>query len=159
MNDRALELHPDCRHAWNRGLTDYPKEEHARDCDKCQQWQHEQRRIRLAEARGWVKVTENRWVPADCKGKGPLDWDDRDAKYAFELPDPENDANDDYAVLESMRKRPIGDRAAFDFALVELVDNRKEITKASIWMVGRGYEIGDYARARLKLLDTDEDRG
>ncbi len=31
-------LHPDCRGPWDRGQTSYPKEEHARDCDKCQEW-------------------------------------------------------------------------------------------------------------------------
>lgn len=28
-------LHPDCRAPWERGMTNYPLEEHIRDCDKC----------------------------------------------------------------------------------------------------------------------------
>lgn len=32
-------LHPECRVAWERGLTDYPPEEHARECKDCLQWQ------------------------------------------------------------------------------------------------------------------------
>jgi len=35
----STQLHPDCQKAWDRGLTDYPKEEHARDCEKCQKYQ------------------------------------------------------------------------------------------------------------------------
>lgn len=37
--DPKSALHPDCRIAWDRGLTDYPIEEHTRDCEKCQEWQ------------------------------------------------------------------------------------------------------------------------
>jgi len=33
-----IELHPGCQKAWDRGLTNYPKEEHARDCERCQKW-------------------------------------------------------------------------------------------------------------------------
>ena len=28
-------MHPDCKIAWDRGLTNYPKGEHESDCDKC----------------------------------------------------------------------------------------------------------------------------
>jgi hypothetical protein len=33
------DLHPECRGAWQKGLTDYPIKEHIRDCEKClQRW-------------------------------------------------------------------------------------------------------------------------
>lgn len=39
-----ITLHPDCQKAWDRGLTDYPKEEHARDCEQCQQYEFDNMR-------------------------------------------------------------------------------------------------------------------
>ena len=39
-----MKLHPDCEPAWKRGLTDYPRAEHVRDCDKCQEWNRQEDR-------------------------------------------------------------------------------------------------------------------
>ena len=36
--EQTLVLHPGCKTAWDRGLTNYPHEEHIRDCDRCQEW-------------------------------------------------------------------------------------------------------------------------
>jgi len=104
-------------------------------------------RIKLAEAMGWIAVTENRWVHEECKGKGPLDWDDRDAKYDFELPDPFTDANDDYAVLERMRS----DYRWQKFKN-ELVNARKIDAKWHGSQYTWNYQIGDYARAALAVI-------
>lgn len=50
------ELHPDCRGPWDRGLTNYPKEEHARDCEKCQQWQRDSNCLRIERLRQRAEV-------------------------------------------------------------------------------------------------------
>jgi len=93
-------------------------------------------RIKLAEAMGWV-----RW---EHPNRTHLAWThpDIDKLAALEcgLPDPFTDANDDYAVLEWMR-----------------VEVRRE---GISWLNGCGllslaahnYQIGDYARACLKVL-------
>ncbi len=62
------------------------------------------------------------------------------------LPDPENDANDDYAVLEWMRNT--SDKwSEFESALTLHAGD------PFVWC----YQIGDYARAALKVLgESDE---
>ncbi len=50
MTDTTM-LHPDCRIAWDRGLTNYPTGEHARDCEKCQQWQRDQETKTMQETK------------------------------------------------------------------------------------------------------------
>ena len=72
----------------------------------------------------------------------------------FGLPDPFTDANDDYAVLEWMRgqgwiKEHIG---GGDNAM--LIDHR--LIGSTMFGQQWGYQIGDYARAALKVLDTQE---
>lgn len=42
-------LHPLCRIAWERGITDYPVEEHIRDCDRCQNKRWREANKRLAD--------------------------------------------------------------------------------------------------------------
>ncbi len=39
--ERIERLVPTCRYAWMTGLTDYPIEEHVRDCLTCQEYQAE----------------------------------------------------------------------------------------------------------------------
>ncbi len=87
-------------------------------------------RIRLAEAMGWFKDYDdpNVWHELGDNPDGPCKV----------LPDPENDANDDYAVLEWMRK---------DITTKEF----NEFRVMTEWPVYR-YQIGDYARAALKVL-------
>jgi len=77
---------------------------------------------KLALAMGW-KLIDGVW-----HGKGST-WD----SLMF---DPENNANDDYAVLEWMRRND-----------ADLFVLDQEITAASL------YTIGDYARAALKVLN------
>ena len=106
-------------------------------------------RIRLAEAMGWnarLYKGERVWTkPGRTYGAEPLK----------NLPDPFNDANDDYAVLEWMRKN-----------LTELAVQKYE---ATVWEMALShiwesrsdsycpYQIGDYARAALKVLERDDD--
>jgi len=89
-------------------------------------------RIKLAEAMG-----------------GPL-WDayidPMNHPECVDLPDPFTDANDDYAVLEWMRKGK---------------DAGKDIGKFEMWLAEGGifkfdYQIGDYARAALKVLKGEQ---
>ena len=99
-------------------------------------------RIKLAEAMGWVsddtktvhdlgdgyptQRTSFHWSHPDHERK----------RFAHELPDPENDANDDYAVLEWM--------------LVKTPDaSHGRIYLGNKW----DYKIGDYARAALKVIE------
>ena len=44
-----LVLHPECKKAWDRGLTDYPHEEHIRDCAECRQWNRQLNRHSVSE--------------------------------------------------------------------------------------------------------------
>ena len=94
--------------------------------------QTNQDKRRLAEAMGWELVDHcntERWIrPGSLGFTGYLD-----------LPfDPFTDANDDYAVLEWMRKDI--DTKEFD-----------EFRIMTGWPTYR-YQIGDYARAALKEI-------
>ena len=98
-------------------------------------------RIKLAEAMGWkwslrnVHYKTGQWTSPD--GTEAEVWCYHDA-----IPfDPFTDANDDYAVLEWMRKThaPNGDRVWQKF-------------RSHLHLQER-YNIGDYARAALKVLE------
>ena len=87
-------------------------------------------RIKLAEAMGWTTRDEgNLWADPD-----PSNLSLRDAP-----PDPFTDANDDYAVLEWMREQKKWNQW-HDFC--------DECPTYSFM-----YQIGDYARAALKVLE------
>ena len=76
-------------------------------------------------------------APADLYSNGRVD-----KRFKEQIPDPFTDANDDYAVLEWMRELGVMD------------DSRIEYDRAWDKLPERGeYQIGDYARAALKVLD------
>ena len=102
-------------------------------------------RIKLAEARGWTKSRQpDWWIPPGYK------WGDGLSAPTHKLPDPENDANDDYAVLEWARKE-WRDKATnkkkygpgFSFKWYTFRERLGSNTM---------YQIGDYARAALKVI-------
>ena len=97
-------------------------------------------RIKLAEAMGWEhapspSVKDGRWIP-------PNTFPEARAIIHAKLPDPITDANDDYAVLEWMRKCGHS-RERVDF--IAICQNKTQ----------REYKIGDYARAALKVIDHE----
>ena len=109
-------------------------------------------RIKLvAEAMGWTRIEsiDGRTyygLPPGCKidAESILGWTDA----CLALPDPENDANDDYAVLEWARTQPkewkwlyMDEYFAGRLARNEL-DHRLPV-----------YQIGDYFRAALRALE------
>ena len=113
-------------------------------------------RIKLAEAMGWKRINHEdmAWWPAPyvierIKKEHPeviaFDYVGLD-----QLPDPENDANDDYAVLEWARERWRGE------TLASFWKDKEQWTAFVFrlnltWMDdGENYKIGDYARALLK---------
>ena len=109
-------------------------------------------RIKLAEAMGWIS-TSSHTSPDGVKES--YRWRDPETGTAgnteLDLPDPFTDANDDYAVLEWMRARPeliLTLPAKF----TEVVNSRLDDT--NMW----NYCLGDYARAALKVLETDDER-
>ncbi len=113
---------------------------------------NDQDRIRLAEARGWLwhQPTDNRKKLFD-NGMGRWEFKGmfRDWSTKEELPfDPENDANDDYAVLEWMRKQK-SDLGVQDFAFTWTKFSK--LLGHHCW-----YKIGDYARAALTVLDKQK---
>ena len=95
-------------------------------------------KIRLAEAVGW-KLVDGVW-----HGKG--------STWASLMFDPFTDANDDYAVLEWVRNQVPTNNNGIKWASHDLgwcfykhlKDNPAE------------YELGDYARAALKILEADK---
>ena len=91
-------------------------------------------RIKLAEAMGWThdEIDENCWHSPDDDPKGP--W--TDTAY---LPDPETDANDDYAVLEWMHAD------STDFGTSQRFMKHLQFQ-------AHQYRVGDYARAALKVI-------
>ena len=98
----------------------------------------EKDRIRLAEAMGWEQT--------DAAGVGSV-WRSPDNEV-MPLPDPFTDANDDYAVLEWMRRRR--DRCR---AVAGDPDWEAWLYFSAIISNGVNYKVGDYARAALKVLD------
>jgi len=109
-------------------------------------------RIKLAEAMGWKHTAPSEGGITDKK---LWHWEIRDpdkriAWYPHELPDPENDANDDYAVLEWMRQtyeHNSKERMLFGIYLAEQFG----VTKEKLNFLN--YQIGDYARAALKVIN------
>ena len=94
--------------------------------------------LRLAEAMGWERTKYDRWLSPDRK------------MCCDFPPDPFTDANDDYAVLEWMREKcgvylpDVGytrEQAQEFKAFGEQLDDCEL------------YEIGDYARAALKVVE------
>lgn len=88
----------------------------------------QEKRIKLAEAMGWTiwRMPNEYLLP--------------DRKTVAKLPDPYTDANDDYAVLEWMRKdAPQEQHIAF---------------VCDVDFTALNYQIGDYARAALKVIAT-----
>jgi len=106
-------------------------------------------RIKLAEAMGWEPTSiytsasghrdVTRWrTPSGVMGQTISD-----------LPDPETDANDDYAVLKHMKaKCGIGS----DCPDWQMWDSFAEEVPTAV----EDREIGDYARACLKVLEDSE---
>ena len=98
-------------------------------------------RIKLAEAM-WP---DKKW----CTGY-PLGFIDENNVKHHRAPDPENDANDDYLVLEWIRSPesqvmlPI-----YAMKLGELLRDRGDTNAL------HNYQIGDYARACLKVLNNE----
>ena len=98
--------------------------------------------IKLAETMGWTpldgKLTG--WflppgVPETLEGISQRQWRD-------DLPDPFTDANDDYAVLAYFRHE-ITDPVLYQAFQFSMPDDPID------------YEIGDYARAALKVIDDE----
>ena len=96
-------------------------------------------RIKLAEAMGWWDIEKHR--SGQILGRKGEILSSGLKPPRVEIPDPENDANDDYAVLEWMR-----------------IDKRfKDYHIARGWKGDKSpyqwaYKIGDYARAALKVI-------
>ena len=106
---------------------------------------------KLATAMGYVKISNYTGSFADQQGTEH--WTHPEGYPVFEVPDPENDANDDYAVLEWARSghRDDGKQyltsdqfVGFDLALE--MDAPKYLCD---------YEIGDFSRAYLKSIADD----
>jgi len=100
-------------------------------------------RIRLAEAMGWTRIGRQRFThngqqflvgaPPNGSGQG-----------RSKLPDPFHDANDDYAVLEWMRTR---DCHGNEWDVSEFTHHLGYAHRID-------YQIGDYARATLKVIES-----
>jgi len=90
-------------------------------------------RIKLAKAMGWTRI---KYPTAKIPWRKNDMWQPphmRSVRYK-NPPDPFTDANDDYAVLEWMR-------------------NCSEIKDTAVnWKSQFTYQIGDYARAALKVI-------
>ena len=97
-------------------------------------------RIKLAEAMGWRRINNEDpywWPPKELIPKGALAYD----YVGFDqLPDPFTDANDDYAVLEWYRKK---------YGTPSLEADNLEMYLPLAF----NYQIGDYARAALMVID------
>ena len=88
----------------------------------------QEKRIKLAEAMGWTSWNA-RWLTPDHK-------------TITDLPDPFTDANDDYAVLEWMREQAT-------WVVGDVSDQFCDQLEWNCWE----YQIGDYARAALKVIE------
>jgi len=96
-------------------------------------------RIKLAEAMGWKIISHD--FP-----EGPMTRTVDGVVQIRKLPpDPENNANDDYAVLEWMRDK------FFEGGILRYGEWTKAIN--SVIPYSRDYRIGDYARAALKVIE------
>jgi len=81
-------------------------------------------RIKLAEAMGWKRLNKTEWLDPDGI---------RHTNFGF---NPFTDANDDYAVLEWMRKN-------------------ETMPMSLCGKLAFHYKVGDYARAALKVLEQE----
>ena len=109
---------------------------------------------KIAEAMGWVYHSERDETSPDFDLLSPTDvWTHPSRAYGRGgCPDPFTDANDDYAVLEWMRG-PLYER---------LREDDPDGILCKMWIAIDGdpydrdaksdYQIGDYARAALKVL-------
>ena len=116
-------------------------------------------KIRLAEAMEWTHVPAVgscafiRWKIEDGEDIGLMN--------NIQPFDPENDANDDYVVLEWMRTQSAEFVQAFKDALFDLRTYTLDERTFTRSKYSSRYELGDWAKATLialKLLDTGEDR-
>ena len=106
-------------------------------------------RIKLAEAMGWVRKPRALVAGKPCGHWKEAHWLHPNGKEVNDanFPDPFTDANDDYAVLEWMRD---GDQNRFGLFKDEMhQDNPTTDNGFYVW----NYQIGDYARAALKVID------
>ncbi len=94
-------------------------------------------RIKLAKAMGWTDFIDEVGLPPGARGQKPI------TQGHGLPPDPFTDANDDYAVLEWMRL----DINAWEYQY------SKELALTN-YDVG-DYEIGDYARAALTVINDE----
>lgn len=108
-------------------------------------------RIKIADAMGWI-------FP-----EGPMEWacppnhpDPPGKGNLTVIPDPYTDANEDYSVLEWMRIRT---RFFISDGPVDRADNVKGREE---WILFRSglhppelYNVGDYAKAALKVIEND----
>lgn len=107
-------------------------------------------RIKLAEAMGWTPLDHKLigwWMPPGVELDDHLFMINR--KDEAHLPDPFTDANDDYVVLEWMRKFRAQDMSDYP-------DGGYLIWARFCEQFGvfGNYKIGDYARAALKVLEN-----
>ena len=130
----------------------------------------QEKRTKLAEAMGWKRsppLVANAEMPPYKDGEMICDthWilPNKGVVWSIdELPDPFTDANDDYAVLERVRTEilkedSIIDEAAFHDTLADCFwmnlyqEPRRYPEPRST--ISIGYQIGDYARAVLKVIE------
>ena len=109
-------------------------------------------RIVLAVVMGWTHA-EDKSNLAEWKGM----WFRPDGAVPMPCPNPFADANDDYAILEHMRTKYLGKGFEHEkqwSAFCEALWSVPTIYGSLLF-----YKIGDYARARLKMIDRQEGRG
>ncbi len=102
-------------------------------------------RIKLAEAMGWkFEEVDHEYRYCYKRPDGHRDAFRIKEAYDTVIPDPENDANDDYAVLEWARDytelTPLG---SVSWPILDVMGGALQIN----------YQIGDYARAALKVIE------
>lgn len=97
-------------------------------------------RITLAEAMGWTGICESLW------GFQPNHPNVTESRR--QIPDPFTNANDDYAVLEWIRAEAYTPNS---LALTFSIELRRTL------YAPEDYKIGDYARAALKVITTEQD--
>ncbi len=100
-------------------------------------------RIKLAEAMGWTNSHQFRW-----DGPG-------DGEYRNDPPDPFTDANDDYAVLEWVRKLVADKHGTLPSGKARWSSSDKwwPFYEAITTAEASRHQVGDYARAALKVLE------
>ncbi len=112
-------------------------------------------RILLAEFCGYVPTYDN-------KAGLREEWYAPDGRIVTldQLPDPETDANDDYAVLEKMREQKRDMFANFYWSLQKAAKNRDYANPGArrFAMAATQYQIGDYARAALKIIKAEKEK-